>query len=80
MLGGFLLLIVLGHVPLVALFFFCQVTMFKEVKRLSKVLSTQKDLPSFRPLHWSVEARPREMRLRAHTTLLLTLALFSSPR
>ena len=52
MLGGFCLLIYLGHVPLMALVFFLQVTMFKELKALSKVLSTKAVLPSFRPLHW----------------------------
>lgn len=52
MLGGFVVLFVLGHIPLMMLLVACQVTMFKEVKRLSKVLSTQQDLPSFRPLHW----------------------------
>ena len=52
MLGGFVLLIYLGHLPLMALVFFLQVTMFKELKALSKVLSTKAALPSFRALHW----------------------------
>jgi phosphatidate cytidylyltransferase len=53
MLGGFVMLLLLGHLPLVGLLVACQVAMFKEVKRLSKVLSTQTDLQSFRPLHWT---------------------------
>jgi len=52
MLGGFIILCALGHIPLLGLVVVVQVAMFKEVKRLSKVLSTQKALPSFRPLHW----------------------------
>jgi len=53
MLGGFIMLLMMGHLPLVGLLVACQIAMFKEVKRLSKVLSTQTDLPSFRPLHWT---------------------------
>lgn len=52
MLGGFVFLFALGHIPLMMLVISLQVLMFKEVKRLSKVLSTQQALPSFRPLHW----------------------------
>lgn len=52
MLGGFVTLFSLGHIPVFFLFFFCQVMMFKEVKRISNVLRDQKALPSFRPLHW----------------------------
>lgn len=77
MLGGFALLIVLGHVPLVALFFFCQVTMFREVKRLSKVLSTQKDLPSFRPLHWSERGNAMGSSARDDATRALPHSLIA---
>jgi len=52
MMGGFVVLFMLGHMPLMALLVAIQIAMFKEVKRLSKVLSTQQALPSFRPLHW----------------------------
>jgi phosphatidate cytidylyltransferase len=52
MLGGFTLLFVLGHVPLMLLVVGLQVAMFREVKKLGRVLSSQQVLPSFRPLHW----------------------------
>ena len=52
MLSGFVLLIYLGHIPLMILVFLLQVAMFIELKALSRVLSTKPDLPSFRPLHW----------------------------
>lgn len=52
MLGGFTILFILGHLPLTGLIIAIQIAMFREVKRLSKVLSTQQALPSFRPLHW----------------------------
>ncbi len=53
MLGGFILLVYLGHFALVGLVFACQIAMFKEIKRLSTILSpSQPPLSSFRPLHW----------------------------
>ena len=52
MLAGFALLIRLGHIPLMLLVFVCQLSMFRELKRLSRVLSSKRELPSARPLHW----------------------------
>jgi hypothetical protein len=52
MLGGFILLVYLGHIALVGLLFFIQIAMYKEIKRLSTVLSKKHPLASFRPLHW----------------------------
>ena len=52
MLAGFVLLIYLGHIPLMLLVFFLQLLMFRELQALSRVLSSKAVLPSFRPLHW----------------------------
>lgn len=52
MLGAFMLMIWIGHGALLPLLFVIQTSMFREIKKLSKVLSSKRELPSFRPLHW----------------------------
>ncbi len=52
MLGGFVLIIYMGHPALVAFVFFLQTMMFKEIKRLANVLSQEQDKPPVRPLQW----------------------------
>lgn len=52
MLGGFSGLIYLGHVALMLLVIALQVAMFREIKKLTLMLSSRPPLPSFRAMHW----------------------------
>jgi len=51
MLGGFALIIYLGHLPLLIFLLVVQVTMFREVKRLSSVLLKEKQITK-KPSRW----------------------------
>jgi len=50
--GVFIPILYIGHPALLCLLFACQVMMYKEIKRLTSVLSRKSALPSFRPLQW----------------------------
>ena len=52
LLAGFILIIYMGHIPLMLLVFTCQLVMFKEIKQLGRVLSKKQELRSFQPLSW----------------------------
>lgn len=50
--GIFIPALYIGHPAMLSLLFLCQVIMYKEIKRLSSLLSRRTALPSFRPLQW----------------------------
>lgn len=52
MLGGFLVVVWGGHVPLTLLVFACQTVMFREIVSLGHVVAQEDKLPGFRHLQW----------------------------